>query len=367
MVSGDSAPARGIDGAFANTLSGLAPFFERIDVICPHVRGGLPRPSPYRNVFFRSIGPFRLLAPLYVLRAGLPLCRANRPQLIAAHAYGPQLMAAGAWLLSRRTGIPLVLEVHHVDGYPRAATFSEFLFRMASAIFFRAVSSGVRAFRVTNSLEVPSFLASLSIPPSKIHVVHAMYIDRSVFRPLLSPDKEYDIVFAGRLVPNKGLDLILRAFRIVRENFPPARLLIVGAGPQGSLLRRFSSPDSGVTHIERVPSARDVAALYHRSRLVVCGSTAEGGPRFVVEAMACGLPAVSTPVGLMREIVHDGYNGFLLPDRSPRSMASAISAILAPGFPYASYSANAVSSTSPFERERALRDYAAFYRRMILP
>lgn len=366
MVSGDSAPARGIDGAFANTLSGFAPYFARIDVICPYVHGGLSRPSPYPNVFFHDIGPLRLLAPFHVFRTGLSVCRANRPQLIAAHAYGPQLMSFGAWLLSRAVGVPLVLEVHHVDGYPRATTVLERLSRMTSAIFFRAIHGHVRAFRATNSIEVPEFLVSLSIPSAKIRVVHAMYVDRSVFRPMPGIRKEYDIIFVGRLAPNKGLDLLLRSFRILRGALPSARLLILGSGPLRPWLCRRIEGDPHITHIDRVPSAEDVALLHARSRIVVCASSAEGGPRFIVEAMACGLPAVSTPVGLMRELVRDGENGFLVHDWSAETMASRISAILAPDAPYASYSDHAVASVAYFERNQAIHAYASFYRDLIL-
>ena len=70
MVTGDSVAAAGIEGAFSATLRGFALFWERIDIVCPHIKGGAASGS-LPNVFFHSIGPFRIFAPVYILMRGL--------------------------------------------------------------------------------------------------------------------------------------------------------------------------------------------------------------------------------------------------------------------------------------------------------
>ena len=76
-----------------------------------------------------------------------------------------------------------------------------------------------------------------------------------------------------------------------------------------------------------VESPEELALLYRRSRLMVCASTCEGGPRVTVEAMACGTPVVSTPVGQMSELLGDGALGRLCGFDS-ESLASVVSEVL---------------------------------------
>src|SRR5207248_3183150 len=66
-----------------------------------------------------------------------------------------------------------------------------------------------------------------------------------------------------------------------------------------------------VTIIPRLDSAEAVARIYRQARMLVCASTSEGGPRVTVEAMACGTPVISTPVGVMSELIEDGVNGLV--------------------------------------------------------
>jgi len=66
-----------------------------------------------------------------------------------------------------------------------------------------------------------------------------------------------------------------------------------------------------VTLIPRLESQADVARLYNQAGMLICASTVEGGPRVTVEAMACGTPVISTPVGIMPELLQDGENGLL--------------------------------------------------------
>lgn len=360
MVTGDTLAARGTEGAFSATLRGFHVFWERIDIVCPYLQGGGTLHPSHSNIFFHSIPPFRVVAPLYVFIRGLFLCRAHKPNLIIAHAYGPQLMSCGAWLLSRVTGVPLIIEVHHIDGYPHAANMKERVFHILSVAFFRMVKNDVRLFRAVSAAGADA-LHSLVIPSSKIKIIPSMYIDHCVFRPIAGVLKEYEMIFVGRLASNKGLERMLAVFATVRRAMPSARLLIIGSGPEGRWLMKKIAGNPHIVHIGRVPSADDMAALYNRARVAICASFSEGGPRFTVEAMACGVPVVTTRVGLMGEIVRNGENGFLVDPWSADMAADCVLRILRSGAQYTHYSEHAVRAVARFRYSDAIAAYARAY------
>jgi glycosyltransferase involved in cell wall biosynthesis len=127
-------------------------------------------------------------------------------------------------------------------------------------------------------------------------------------------------------------------------------------------LRKRLDTGAGVDHIPFLPSLRDVSEAYNRAKVVVCASYAEGGPRFVIEAMACGLPVVSTPVGLMREVVQDGETGFLVHTWSPEEMAKRIRTLLTDAQLYRRCSEKAMEVASQFDYDHVIAQYALTYR-----
>ena len=182
MISGDTAAAQGFKGAFYNTLKGFHKYWERIDIICPYIKN-LKYPGLFNNVFFHPLPPVKILAPLFILKIGRNIFRQIKPELIIVHAYGPQLMSWGGWLLSKETAIPLVLEVHHIDGYPIVRGLLDRIFFKTSCWFFRKAEPDTSFFRIVNASEVKPLLLSLGIPEKKIGVIYSMYIDNSTFHP----------------------------------------------------------------------------------------------------------------------------------------------------------------------------------------
>jgi glycosyltransferase involved in cell wall biosynthesis len=364
MISSDTAVVQGMQGAFWNTLLGFHRYWERIDVICPHVS----RPkvlTAFDNVYFHPLPRGKMISPFHVLLEGLKSTKQIEPHLLVIHAFGTQLMSWGGYWLARKLHLPFVVEVHHIEGIPKWNRAQDYLRRSMTFAFLRCVHHEAKAIRVVNRAELVPLLVSLGIPEQKLKVLYSVYLDRTVFHPLPSVTKQYELVFVGRLVPNKGLPLLLSAFEYLKRKMPKARLLIVGRGPLESWLKSRLNAKDGIEYVPFLASYKQVAEAYNQAKVVVCASSAEGGPRFVIEAMACGLPAVATPVGLMGEIVRNGETGFLVQSWSPQEMAEKISVLLESTELYRRCSEKAMQVTCQFDYQRIVAEYALAYQRLL--
>ena len=132
------------------------------------------------------------------------------------------------------------------------------------------------------------------------------------------------VISVGRLSPEKDLRTLLRAFaEVVKAR--PARLLIVGEGPERAELVRTAEA-LGIADAVDMPGFQDNPfAFVGRARALVLSSDGEGLPAVLIEALACGTPVVSTMCGSgPKEILEDGKWGRLVPVGDDRAMAEAI-------------------------------------------
>jgi spore coat protein SA len=163
------------------------------------------------------------------------------------------------------------------------------------------------------------------------------------------------ILFVGRLSPEKGVHLLVDAFRIVAMRFPTARLELVGGSgslppeylvalsddPSVKGLERFYRGDYLAELRSRVPSElvdrvtfhgnrsnRDLVAHYRMATIFVNSSLSDAFPLTVVEAMAAGLPIVASAVGGVPEAVVHNETGLLVPANSAEELAAGISILL---------------------------------------
>ena len=125
------------------------------------------------------------------------------------------------------------------------------------------------------------------------------------------------MIFAGRLLPNKNVALLLESLPILIRDHPELGCLIVGEGPERADLEGLASRlgiSASVTFLDFLPSHDDVIALMKQSKVFVLPSVREGFGLVVLEANACGLPVVTVdhPDNASRHLVEDGRNGFVV-------------------------------------------------------
>ena len=159
-------------------------------------------------------------------------------------------------------------------------------------------------------------------------------IPNGIFNPLVyntsvPKERERVITACGRLDRNKGFDVLLNAFAVVRSECPDYTLRIFGEGEcRGELTAQTER--MSISDFVDLPGA-DPEAILHiaRSSVFVLSSRSEGMPNALIEAMAAGVPCVSTRCDMgPQELIRDGVSGLLVPVDDAQSMAAAILRIL---------------------------------------
>ncbi len=138
------------------------------------------------------------------------------------------------------------------------------------------------------------------------------------------PTPETAVGVVGRLVPVKDHPTFLAAAARLRGEHPQARFVLVGDGPSGyrrSLIDEAARLGLG-GQIVWAGERADMARVYNALDLLCLPSASEGFPNVLAEAMACGVPAVTTDVGDARSILGD--TGEVVPPREPAALASAL-------------------------------------------
>jgi len=272
--------------------------------------------APYSPEFIGRIrglrAVFRLLP--YLWRAWRLAGRVDVIHLMANSGWSWQLFAAPVlWLASlRRT--PVL--VNYRGGEAR-----EYL--AASARWVKP--SLARA----TGLVVPSgFLQQVFSEFGLGSEVVPNIIDLELFRPAQQRVEPQDFTLAvtRNLEPIYGLETALRAIDIVRRDVPNVRLKIAGSGPQRSELEALIAELDLGRHVELLGrlDREEVLALYQGADAMLNPTRVDNMPNSVLEALACGLPVISTNVGGVPFIVEHGQTALLVEPEDPQAMAEAI-------------------------------------------
>src|SRR5882762_9537617 len=174
----------------------------------------------------------------------------------------------------------------------------------------------------------------LGCAPEKIEIQRAgIPLGDFPFRERGIPgDGQWRLLQAGRLIEKKGLKTTLRAFARFQKEFPAARLIIAGEGPQLEELQSLARElqiDSAVDFAGFV-SQEELRELFYSSHIFLHPSETgrdgnqEGVPNSMLEAMASGLPVFAARHGGIPEAVENNVSGILVNERDHRALADAL-------------------------------------------
>ncbi|MCA8982507.1 MAG: glycosyltransferase [Planctomycetaceae bacterium] len=172
-------------------------------------------------------------------------------------------------------------------------------------------------------------------------------------------------ISVARLSPEKDFPTLLHAVQGVVKQFPDFHLTLVGEGRERPRLEQLTSQLGLNAHVEFLGERHDVSALLRQSAMFVSSSSTEGISLTLLEAMAVGLPIITTAVGGNPEVVQDGVTGHLVPAGQPARLQAAICAHLAqPDTWQAMGNLARTRVETQFNIERMMREYEETYEQL---
>jgi len=268
-----------------------------------------------------------------------PVLEGDNIDVLYVRTFSPPELSA-IWFGRLFSDIPsvLVLPGTWLFGHPSSAKGKERFYRW---FLRRALDSCEKVVLYSRHM-----LPEVLLYHPKLEVSKIVYIHNGVNIVRFSPDGEKSkrlielkrgrkcILYVGRVNEKKGVEDLIKAFRIVSTRNSDCVLAIAGAGDAGYVGRlvedvKESGLDDRVFFLGPVPNS-EIPMLYRSADVLAYASRGgEGIPRALLEGMACGLPAVATKVAGIPEAVIDGFNGFIVEPSDINALADRLSTLIA--------------------------------------
>lgn len=275
----------------------------------------------------RGFHLLEMLKALLLVPAGLHLARRLRAVGVEhVHAHWASYPALVAWIVHRIGGIPYSVTAHAHDLFLPNPMLPE---KVEESVFFATISEFNRALLIQEC--GPGALPKIRLIRCGIPLQEFPFGGTPP-----ASDEPSHVVSVGRLVDYKGFDDLIRACWLLRDGGAPVRLTIVGDGPErgnlellvGTLNAEGMVTFAGNRRQEEVRGIMRNADLFALACVKGKDGQQDGIPIVLMEAMALGVPVVSTKLSGIPELVKDGETGLLVRPGDPEHLASAMGRLL---------------------------------------
>ncbi|MCK5211440.1 glycosyltransferase family 4 protein [Candidatus Parcubacteria bacterium] len=297
-------------------------FFARLQTLC--YQGGM-LPNIKRNKLNIFLLPFFAFFHLLALHQAI---RKIRPQIIHAHWLMPQGFLALLYKKVFRQDFKIICTSHGIDVFSlRGKCFvclKQWLVKNLDGL--TAVSEALKSELIRN------------YKADKVRVIHnAVNIEN--FTPETRQRNNIPrpaLIFVGRLVEKKGVEYIIKAMPQIIKSYPACHLEIIGDGPKKQSLQKLSQTVSSESNIKflgsvshnNIPKYLAASDIFIGPSIVAKNLDTEGFGVVFIEAMACGLPIITTAVGGITDIIKNNENGFIVETKNEQAIADVVIKLL---------------------------------------
>jgi glycosyltransferase involved in cell wall biosynthesis len=269
--------------------------------------------------------PIRLdIDPLLIARLWAWF-RRERPDVVHTHLLHADVHAGPA---ARMAGVPVIISTKHNDDRFRRLALVGWMERALGSWTDRTItiSDALRSFHLRQS----------GVDQSRVTTIHYGYDPLPAAAPdpgdarreLGLPEDVPVILAVGRLVEQKGHDVLLRAVPLMRRTPAEPHVAIVGEGDRRTALAALARDLGIATRVHLMGWRGDVPRLMRAATLLAHPARWEGFGLVLLEAMAARLPIVATAVSAIPEIVETDQSGVVVPPDDPPALAQALDRLL---------------------------------------
>ena len=252
-----------------------------------------------------------------------------KPDLIEGDQI-PFLQIFTLWFVAKIRRIPLTVTWHEVWGVnywqeyaPKIAKFAAICEKLTMRLPNRIIA---------NSDFTASRLRSFGVADNRLVIIENN-LDFNLINEASTELAGYEILYAGRLIAHKKVEILIEAMKILTRTRPNIHLGIIGDGPESNKLKQITHDakiDGNVTFLGEIPNHKDVLGIMKKSNIFVSASEREGYGQSVLEALYLGLYVIvaDNPNNAAATFVRNYPNGIVLKGNKPSLYAQNIEDLL---------------------------------------